>query len=120
MVMFCLVNPVLEEGFKFFEDMVYHSEILDIIACTSLIRGFCKRVKTRKATRFTEIIEDLRDVITYTMFISGYCRTWEIDNDLQVFDRISVAPDVVTYNTILCDGGKLKQMMELSDRQFCG
>ncbi|KAK8568602.1 hypothetical protein V6N13_106506 [Hibiscus sabdariffa] len=51
-------NGELEEGFKLLEGMVYHGEIPDIIACTSLIRGFCKRGKTRKATRVMEIIED--------------------------------------------------------------
>ncbi|KAJ6335381.1 hypothetical protein OIU78_012083 [Salix suchowensis] len=51
-------NGELEEGFRFLESMVYRGEIPDIIASTSLIRGFCKIGKTRKATRVMEIIED--------------------------------------------------------------
>lgn len=117
-------NGELEEGFRFLENMVYRGEIPDIIASTSLIRGFCKIGKTRKATRIMEIIEDsgaVPDVITYNVLISGYCKAGEIDNALRVLDRMSVAPDVVTYNTILrtlCDSGKLKQAMEVLDRQL--
>ncbi|KAJ7965867.1 Pentatricopeptide repeat-containing protein [Quillaja saponaria] len=104
-------NGQLDEGFKFLETMVYHGDIPDIIACTSLIRGYCKIGKTRKATRVMEILEEsgpVPDVITYNVLISGYCKSEEIDKALLVLERMSVAPDVVTYNTILrnlCDSG---------------
>ncbi|KAJ0024413.1 hypothetical protein Pint_08529 [Pistacia integerrima] len=119
-------NGELEEGFKFLESMVYHGDIPDIIPCTSLIRGFCKVGKTRKATRVMEIIEDsgaVPDVITYNVLISGYCKSGEIDNAFRLLDRMSVAPDVVTYNTILrtlCIAyeGLAKEALELLN-QLC-
>ena len=117
-------NGELEEGLKFLERMIYQGDIPDVIACTSLIRGFCRSGKTKKATRIMEILENsgaVPDVITYNVLIGGYCKSGEIDKALEVLERMSVAPDVVTYNTILrslCDSGKLKEAMEVLDRQL--
>ncbi|XVE60640.1 hypothetical protein DITRI_Ditri05aG0144100 [Diplodiscus trichospermus] len=88
-------NDKLEEGFKLLEGIVYYGEIPDIIACASLICGFCKKGKTREGARVMEIIED-----------SG------------------AVPDVITYNVLntilrsLCDSGKLKVAMEVLDQQL--
>ena len=70
-------NGELDNGFKFLESMVYKGEILDIIPCASLIKGFCRISKTRKTYRVTKILEQSRvvlDVITYNVLISGYCK----------------------------------------------
>ena len=57
--------------------MVYKGEISNIIPCASLIRGFCRISKTRKADRVTKNLElsgAVLDVITYNVLISEYCK----------------------------------------------
>lgn len=117
-------NGKLGEGFKFLQSMLCRGEIQDAIACTSLIRGFCKTGKTLKVTRVMDSLEDfgvVPDVITYNVLIGEYHKSVEIDNAIHVLDQMSIAPDVVAFNTILCtlcNSGKLNQAMEVLDRQL--
>lgn len=117
-------NGELEEGSNFLEYITDKGNMPDVIACTALIREFCKIGRTKNATRVMDILEKsgaVIDVTSYNVLISGYCKSGETEEALWVLDRMSVAPNAATYDTILCslcERGKLKQAMEVFHRQL--
>ncbi|KAH1214241.1 Pentatricopeptide repeat-containing protein [Glycine max] len=98
-------NGELDEASRFLEYMTNKGNIYAF--------EFCKIGRTKNATRIMGILEESGAVIDITIY--------NVEEALRVLDCMSVSPNGINYDTILrslCDRCKLKQGMEVLDRQL--
>ncbi|CAJ1975531.1 unnamed protein product [Sphenostylis stenocarpa] len=120
-------NLMVDEGFRFFNEMAGFNCDPDVVTYNTLVDGLCRAGKVRIAQNLvngmSKKCEGLHpDVVTYTTLIRGYCMKLELDEALIVLEEMSsrgIEPNMVTYNTLikgLCETHKLDKMKDLLER----
>jgi len=117
-------NSMVDEGFRFFNEMATVNCDPDIVTYNTLVDGLCRAGKVRIARNLvnamTKKCEGLNpNVVTYTTLIRGYCMKQEVDEALVVLEEMSgrgIEPNMITYNTLikgLCEAHKLDKMKDV-------
>ncbi|CAJ1958441.1 unnamed protein product [Sphenostylis stenocarpa] len=120
-------NSMVDEGFRFFNEMAGFDCNPDGVTYNTLVDGLCRAGKVRIARNLvngmSKKCEGLHlDVVTYTTLIRGYCMKLKVDETLIVLEEMSsrgIEPNMVTYNTLikgLCEAHKLDKMKDLLER----
>ncbi|KAJ6730235.1 ATPASE EXPRESSION PROTEIN 3 [Salix viminalis] len=114
-------NGELEEGFRFLESMVYRGEIPDIIASTSLIRGFFELLNQLSSKGCSPVL------ITYNTVIDGLSKVGKTDEAVELLHEMrgkGLKPDVITYSSLIAGlsrEGKVEEAIEFfHDVEGCG
>ncbi|RYR72005.1 hypothetical protein Ahy_A02g006210 isoform F [Arachis hypogaea] len=117
-------NSYIEEGFRFFKEMMSFDCDPDVVTYNSLVDGLCKAGKVSIAHNLVNGMnkkcKDLNsDIVTYTTLIRGYCMKQEVDKALFILEEMTsrgLKPNVITYNTLikgLCEAQKLNKVKDI-------
>ncbi|CAN0896728.1 Pentatricopeptide repeat-containing protein At1g02060, chloroplastic [Linum grandiflorum] len=117
-------NSMVDEGFRYFNQMVESNCSPDVVTYNTLIDGLCRVGKVKIADNVMKGMDkkDVKpDVVTYTTLLRGYCMKQDIDEALVVFQEMvsrGLKPNDITYNTLikgLCEAKKVDKIGELLD-----
>lgn len=117
-------NLMVDEGFRFFQEMSKFECEADVITFNTLVDGLCRAGKVKIARNVLKGMQKKSsklspNVVTYTTLIRGYCMNQETDEALDVFNEMvasGLKPNVITYNTLiqgLCESKKLNKIKEI-------
>ncbi|CAN1194705.1 Pentatricopeptide repeat-containing protein At1g02060, chloroplastic [Linum perenne] len=123
-------NSMVDEGFRYFNQMVRSNCDPDVVTYNTLVDGLCRVGKVKIAHNVMKGMDkkDVKpDVVTYTTLIRGYCVKQDIDEAMVVFQEMvdkGLKPNDITYNTLikgLCEAKKVDKMNEVLDGALsCG
>ncbi|XP_058736787.1 pentatricopeptide repeat-containing protein At1g02060, chloroplastic [Vicia villosa] len=124
-------NSMVDEGFRFFQEMASFNCDPDVVTYNTLVDGLCRAGKVKVAHNLVNGMskkhKDLSpDVVTYTTLIRGYCMKQEVDEALAVLEEMNgrgLKPNIVTYNTLikgLCEAQRWDKMKDILEQMKGG
>ncbi|KAL1331414.1 hypothetical protein AAHE18_12G183500 [Arachis hypogaea] len=130
-------NSYIEEGFRFFKEMMSFDCDPDVVTYNSLVDGLCKAGKVSIAHNLVNGMnkkcKDLNsDIVTYTTLIRGYCMKQEMTSrglkpNAQKLNKVkdilgqmmgdgTFIPDTYTFNILIhahCSAGNLDEAFKV-------
>ncbi|KAI9110985.1 hypothetical protein K1719_018105 [Acacia pycnantha] len=120
-------NSMVDQGFRFFNEMSRFYCDPDIVTYNTLVDGLCKAGKVKIAHNLVKGMskkcKDLNpNVVTYTTLIRGYCMKQELDEALHIIKEMTsqgLKLNHITYNTLikgLCEARKLDKIKDVLEQ----
>ncbi|KAK4270502.1 hypothetical protein QN277_023531 [Acacia crassicarpa] len=120
-------NSMVDQGFRFFNEMSRFNCDPDIVTYNTLVDGLCKAGKVKIAHNLVKGMskkcKDLNpNVVTYTTLIRGYCMKQELDKALLIIKEMTsqgLKLNQITYNTLikgLCEARKLDKIKDILEQ----
>ncbi|CAI0377193.1 unnamed protein product [Linum tenue] len=124
-------NTLVDEGFRFYNQMVESKCDPDVVTYNTLMDGLCRVGKVQTAHNVMKGMNkkgrDVKpDVVTYTTLVRGYCMKLEIDEAMAVFEEMverGLKPNDITFNTLikgLCEAQKFDKIKEVLEGALGG
>lgn len=120
-------NSMVDQGFRFFNEMSRFNCDPDIVTYNTLVDGLCKAGKVKTAHNLVKGMskksKDLNpNVVTYTTLVRGYCMKQELDEALLIIKEMTsrgLMLNKITCNTLikgLCEAHKLDKIKDILEQ----